>query len=447
MGHDPDRQRRDFRAMVGDGVAFSVMVGVGETYLSAFALAAGLGELAAGLVATLPLLAGALLQLATPVGVRHLGSYRRWVVACARLQALCFLPLIAGALAGRIPLAVVFAAAAAYWGFGMATGPAWNAWVESLVSREVRARFFARRARLAQAALFASILAGGGCLSLGASPQEPLRIFALVFGIAACARLVSSAFLAAQSEPPGLAAQLRLLPARQVLATLTRGAEGRLLAYLLTMQAAVHLAAPFFTPYMLGPLGLSYGGFTILTGASFLARIAALPWIGRIAQHRGTRRVLWVGALGTCPLPALWLVSDSFAYLLGLQLLAGTAWAALELATLLSFFESIGQRERASLLTAYNLANAIALALGSAAGGLLFRSLGGLPAAYAALFLLSTGSRLLCLGLLRRVSSLPPGPHSLVPRTLAVRPSLGAIQRPVLASLAEGDDPPEPRRP
>jgi hypothetical protein len=403
MGERPDRLHRDLRAMVGDGIAFSAMVGMGETYLSAFVLAAGIGELAAGLVSTLPLLAGALLQLGTPLGVRQLGSYRRWVVACARMQALCFIPLIVGALAGRIPGAVVFATAAAYWGFGMATSPAWNAWVESLVARELRARFFARRARLAQAALLVSILAAGGLLNLGATEEEPLRVFALIFSLAACARLVSSAFLAAQSEPAGLAGQLRLLPVRQVLATLTRGAEGRLLAYLLAMQAAVHLAAPFFSPFMLGPLDLSYGDFTILTSASFLARIAVLPFIGRIAQRRGTRRILWVGALGTCPLPALWLVSDSFAYLLGLQLLAGTAWSALELATLLSFFESIGQRERASLLTAYNLANALALALGSVAGGLVFRSLDGRPEAYAALFLLSSAARLLSLGLLLRV--------------------------------------------
>ena len=37
--------RRDLRAIVGDGVAFSVMVGAGEAYIPAFALAAGLGEM------------------------------------------------------------------------------------------------------------------------------------------------------------------------------------------------------------------------------------------------------------------------------------------------------------------------------------------------------------------------------------------------------------------
>ena len=36
--------RRDLRLIVLDGVAFSVMVGLGETYLAPFALALGLSE-------------------------------------------------------------------------------------------------------------------------------------------------------------------------------------------------------------------------------------------------------------------------------------------------------------------------------------------------------------------------------------------------------------------
>src|SRR6185312_4097447 len=90
-----DRQRKDLRAILADGATFSVMVGIGETYLPAFALAAGLGELAAGLVATVPLLAGGLLQLVSPLAIRRLGSHRRWVVFCTLCQALSFLPLAA----------------------------------------------------------------------------------------------------------------------------------------------------------------------------------------------------------------------------------------------------------------------------------------------------------------------------------------------------------------
>ena len=99
------------------------MVGIGETYLPAFVLAAGMGEVAAGFDHHAALVAGALLQLASPAAIRRLGSNRRWVVCCALIQALAFVPLVAAAWfdweAGR----VAFLMASVYWAAGMATGP------------------------------------------------------------------------------------------------------------------------------------------------------------------------------------------------------------------------------------------------------------------------------------------------------------------------------------
>src|SRR4029453_11863348 len=124
--------RRNLRRIYSDAIAFSVMVGAGETYLAAFVLALGMGELATGLVASIPMLAGAFLQLISPAAVRKLGSHRRWVVLCAIAQASSFIPLTAAALYGRIHVAAVFAIAALYWGAGMATGPAWSTWAGTL---------------------------------------------------------------------------------------------------------------------------------------------------------------------------------------------------------------------------------------------------------------------------------------------------------------------------
>ena len=45
----PDLVRRNLRAIFGDGVAFSLMVGLGETYIPAFVLALGMSEVLAGL--------------------------------------------------------------------------------------------------------------------------------------------------------------------------------------------------------------------------------------------------------------------------------------------------------------------------------------------------------------------------------------------------------------
>jgi len=77
--------RKNLRASVADGAAFSVMVGIGETYFPAFVLALGLGQLASGLVSSLPILLGAILQLVSPLCVKKLGSSRRWVLTCVLL--------------------------------------------------------------------------------------------------------------------------------------------------------------------------------------------------------------------------------------------------------------------------------------------------------------------------------------------------------------------------
>src|SRR5207245_5223567 len=99
---DPRTLRADLRAVYVDGVAYSLMVGMGETCIPAFALAVGLPGVAAGLVATLPMLAGATVQLLSPRGIARMGSHRRWVILCVGVQAASFLPLVAAALWGSI---------------------------------------------------------------------------------------------------------------------------------------------------------------------------------------------------------------------------------------------------------------------------------------------------------------------------------------------------------
>jgi MFS family permease len=440
--------RRDRRSILGDGVAFSLMVGTGESYLAAFVLAAGLGEVAAGLIATVPMLGGAVLQLVSPWAVRRLRSHRRWVVTCALLQAASFVPLLAQAWRGEASLALVYLAAAAYWGFGFATGPAWNTWVGSLIPAQERARFFARRSRWCQAAVLAGLLGAGALLEWGDAGAERLGLFGALFAAAGLARLVSAGFLASQSEPVPLPEDHRHVSFADFGSRFRgaaagpgprAGSDARLLAYLLAMQVGVHVAAPFFTPYMLKHLALSWTQFTVLTGAVFASRIVAMPLLGRIAHRSGARRLMWAGALGITPLPVLWLASDAYPALLAIQITAGVAWGAVELAILLSFFEHIPASERTGVLTIYNLANALAIAAGAAAGSAIFDAIGGGRAGYAALFALSTAGRAAALLLLRGVRevSVPEAPLEL--RTVAVRPNAGALQRPILPT-AQADD-------
>ncbi len=417
---DRDTQR-ELRVMTLEGVGAALMVGLGETYIAAFALAVGLGAVGAGLLAALPMLTGGIIQLLTPLGSRLLRSNRRWAMACATVQVASFAPLVLGALRGTLPAWALFVTSVIYWAGGMGVGPAWQQWASTLVPERVRTRYFARRTRLVQAALSAGVFGAGGILWLAG---DRASAFAWTFGLAAAARLFSLAMFYLQSEP-----RLEAVPQ-------TRGADvarphpAHLFGYLLTLQFFVNVSGPYFTPYMLEHLSLSGPMFAVLLGSALLARIVSMPLLGRWTERRGARRLLRIAGVCVTPLPVLWLLSDHPAWLLCIQVVSGIAWGAYELSTLLLFFDTLSPEARVKRLTQFNLANVAALAAGSAVGAVILANAPSPWLGYVALFTTSTIGRAIALRWMRAIrmdvhASAPPL------RPLAVRPALGSLDRPI----------------
>ena len=242
--------------MLGDGISFSLMVGMGETYLPAFVLALGMGQVASGLIGTIPLLIGAILQLVSPLAVRRLGSHRRWVVACSLCQAACFVPLCAAAWIGSIP----------DWGvvrggldlLGIRAGN--QSGLEHLGRHDradaARARYFARRTRFSQFGVCGRFhhRRRRACNTAHRAGRL-LDVFGFVFLAAGLCRLVSAGFIFSQSEPVPPGDDHRQVSLGEFIWRIHVSGEGRVLVYLLTVQTAAQICGPYFTPYMLGPLG------------------------------------------------------------------------------------------------------------------------------------------------------------------------------------------------
>lgn len=438
-GHQPAEEptdlqpsiRQNLRSMTVDGVFFSVMVGIGENSIPAFVLAAGLGEVASGLITTLPLLAGAFLQLLAPQGVRWLGSPRRWVAGSAALQAACFLPLAIAAFTGGISLFTVFFLVSCYWGFGMASGAAWGSWAETLVPNQIRSRYFARRTRFVQAGTLVGILAGGFGLQYARQAGFELAAFAALFGVAAVCRFASAGALASQSETPPKRDDHRHVTFLELFRRIRNGGPERFLAYLVAMQFAVYFSGPYFSPYMLKHLEFSYSTYALLIGSCFLAKMIALPFWGIVVHRAGAQRLLWIGGLGIIPISGLWMVSNSLPFLFALQIVGGVAWAAYELAMLLLFFESLRRDERTALMTMYQAANAVSMVVGSLCGGLVINFFGQTSASYLMVFGLSSVFRFMTVGILLK---LPKLRSQAVPKAL---PVLAAERNPVPAVAVE----------
>jgi MFS family permease len=426
------------------------MVGMGETYFVAFALALGCGQTFAGLLSTLPQLAGATFQLLTPWAVRRLGSYRAWVVFSCSMQAASLLLLPIAALAsGGLASLLVFLAVTMYWAAGLSAGPAWNTWIEEVIPKRLRTKFFACRARVSQFCTMLGLVLGGAALQLGKATYWQLTAFCGIFLLASACRFLSSFFLSRQCEPSGGHVPLRRVSFRQFFAD-RRGSGGRLVMYLLAVQVAVQISGPFFAPFMLKDLlagdPLAYMNYLILVAICFLAKVVALPLWGRVAHVAGARRLLWIGGIAIVPIAGLWLFADSLegykfslavplgfttftwhlsgelAYLAVVQALSGIAWAAYELAMALMFFEAIPSSQRTSMLTIYNFGNALALVAGSLIGAAVLQGMGETHAAYLWLFAISTAMRVVSVSLLfatpeRRVEELSPAASATVIQT------------------------------
>jgi MFS family permease len=386
-----------------DATASNVMVGIGETYLPAFVLALTGSQLACGLTPTVPLLLGAVIQLITPFAMQRLRSYRRWVVVCAIIQAASFIPLVIASLVGAIPVSAAFLVISIYWATGQAGGTAWNAWAENLVPERVRARYFAHRTRFIQFGLLGGFVVGGIALQVGHSHGFELAPFALLFLLAAIGRIFSANYLKSQSDCSPVVKRQTSRPWKDFFELTTKGGNSRVILFVLAAQLGCQISGPYFTPYMLKHLELSYLGYVTLICIAYLGKIAIAPTWGRVVEKIGVNRAIWLSGLLIVPQPMLWNISDSFYYLSFLQFFAGAAWGAYEISNMLLIIESIPAAKKINVLTVYNFANALAIVGGSFIGGFVLTALGGGRHAYAMLFIFSSVVRVLALTLLVKV--------------------------------------------
>lgn len=430
--------RRDLRLSIGDAAGYGIMAGVAEVFLPAFALALGIRPVLAGLTATIPLLAGGLIQLLAPRAIARVTSLRRWIVACACAQALSFLPLVSLALTGEPNVAVLYLTASIFWASGMAASAAWNAWMARLVPADDRGRFFGRRQGMIQATMLLGLLGAGASLQATMGTPRMLHVFAAMFAVAAAARLVS-AFLLSRQGRDVAATPRRRVRLRSIAPRIRGTPRAPVLGYLIAALAAVAVSGPFLTPFLLDQQGLSYAAYTAFTAAVAISKIVALPRLGHLIQRIGARRMLELCAFGIVPLPILWAASDSLVWLIALQVYAGVVWGGFELGMLMTLFDVDDEAERTTLQVAFSGLQAVSTAAASMLGGALLAGLGADHDAYVWLFGISTVARLAAVVLL--VRQLPRAiarlPGFVVTRTwtLAIRPWGGTLIRPLVEGL------------
>jgi MFS family permease len=355
---------------IRDGVAFSVQVGAGETYFSAFALFLRATAPQVALLSTLPPLLASLAQLVSAWLGRFVGRRRLVLVGCA-LQALLWLPilLVPVLFPGQVIVALLILLVL-YHSTNNLAAPQWTSIMRDLVPERWRGRYFGARTRLTTLTTFIALVVAGIVLHVFDTEGYTYIGFVMVFLGAFLARVVSTYHLtflyeADHSTPP---VDMHI---SHWWNSLRQTGTVSFSVYFALMNAAVGISAPFFAVYMLRDLELSYLLFMLLAGSSVLAQFLTLTMWGRIADIYGNRLILLVTSMSLPIVPVLWLATDAIWYLVLIQAVSGFTWSGFTLSTGNLLYELVPRSRRAAYVAFHNVGTASGVFLGAMIGAAL----------------------------------------------------------------------------
>lgn len=352
------------------------MGGISESYFSAYAVFLKASSPQVGLLASLPPLLASFSQLAAVWFGQITGARKSVIVAGALLQALglisiAVLPLYYSDLAFPILLACTI-----FYMVGPHLGsPLWGSMMGALVPEQLRGQYFARRTRLSSIASFGALISGGIILGFFDRWQFTYIGFLVIFLSGVLARLVSAWHLAQIYDPPHEhAIGGRHLPFGRSLFK-GQALQLRFSLFFACMQFAVAISGPFVVVYLLRDLQFSYIELTINTAASVLVQFLVLNRWGRLADLFGNRIILRVTGFTIPFIPALWVLSTDYWYLLLVQAISGLVWSGYTLSSSNFVFDLTPADRRAALMAVHSVMSNVAVFGGATLGGYLSLSL------------------------------------------------------------------------
>jgi len=367
---DPDpRIDRTLRHSIRDGVYFSAMMGTAENYFSAFAVFLKASTAQIGILASLPPLLASFMQVISAWLGRRLGKRKEIIVGGALLQAASLIPLMLVPVwypDTALPLVIVFAVV--YFIGPNLGSPQWGSMMGELVRENRRGRFFALRTRLSSLANFAALGGAGLLLHLFADAQMTYWGFVTIFSLASALRLASAWHLWQMYDPPGHVAAIETAWYHGLWTMWKASGLLPFTMFFACMQMSVAIASPYFALYMLRDLEFSYLAFMFNTAASVCIQFLTLNRWGRVSDLFGNRLILATTGLIIPIMPALWLLSTNYYYLLVVQAVSGLVWAGFTLSAGNTVYDLTPSERRVTLMAAHNVVAATGTFTGALIG-------------------------------------------------------------------------------
>src|SRR5512136_222903 len=364
-----EQVNRSLRNSVLDGSAYSAMLGLTQNYITPYALTMKATTQQIGLLTSVPNFTMAAAQFVAPALSERIGSRKGFILPMVLMHALMWLPIL------LIPY--LFQTHQVWWliafmtlstAIDSAVNPAWGSMMADLVPTQIRGRYFGLRNRITAFVSMALSYAAGGILQLLTGNTD--LAFTIIFIGAMAARLVSLYFLSKMYEPLSPATEKR---GHESMLKLARGLFstniGMFIMLCALMTFAATVAGPFFSPYMLGHLNMSYIVYTALNSVTALATVGFMTWWGKRIDRAGSIKVLKITSLFVPFVPLGWLPSHSLWWLAIMQVFSGFSWAGFQLASGVFIFDASPPQNRTRYIAVYNSLIYLGVSVGALVGG------------------------------------------------------------------------------
>jgi MFS family permease len=377
QGKSGERQEKNLKNAIYQGMGYFAMYGFGELYVPAYAVLRGATEQFIGLLASIPLALGMLLQVFSPSIMRKFRERKALVTAFSLIGALSWVFILGTAfIVPETALPLLLVLFSAYMILSMAEGTLWNSWVADLVPQSIRGTYFGQRNAWMQMAMLVSTLVAGVILDWFRDGTTILGFCAL-FALAFICKMFSWHFLNKIDDPHYEHGKTL---SQHPFDFLKSGNPE--LKHLIVLYGAfifmVQIMSPFFVVYMLRDLNFSYIEFMAVILASQVARVFASPYWGRISTAHSNKTVLSICLLMASLVPVYWFFFTSVWQLALFEIISGVAWAGIDLCLFNHILAKSKSEEVPSNWSNRIFFAGMGLLFGPNVGALVLASLGGM---------------------------------------------------------------------
>lgn len=353
-----------------DGAFFSLMMGFGEYYLSAYILLLGATSFEIGIFGTLPAFFASVVQIWAPNLMHHFRSRKKTILAVSWVRTIIWLAIIFAWLMKSISVEIVTLATSIYFSMIFIGSVPWTSWMGDLVDDKERNRYFAVRNRISTAMMVIGIVIGG--IILQYFENQNLTGFIIIFIAAFIFSAASVLFLSKKQDVLYIENLKDELNLKEFTRNITKNNFGKFTIYNTILNFALYIASPFFIAYQIKILNMNYIEIMVAQAAFLSAKVLFFKAWGIVTDKYGNVKVLSLSTILVSLLPFLWFYAHTAVQVYLINIFSGIAWAGFELLAFNYIYENVEPQKIGKFTSYMTFYKGFGILLGGLAGTILF---------------------------------------------------------------------------